>query len=78
MNRFDNIGIGDGCPRHADRRVITKDTRNGAIECAPHGQPLEYARVAKTVQIHDLAKYADDPESAADLEMALEQAGVLR
>ena len=78
MNRYDSIAIGNGCPRHADRRVVTKNGYAGEIECAPHAQPLEYARVAKTEQTHDLSKYADDPESAADLGMALEQAGVLR
>ena len=78
MNRYDNITIGQGCPRHADRRVIAKDKRKGTIGCAPHIQPLEYAQVAKTVRVHDLSQYADDPESAADLELALEQAGVLR
>jgi hypothetical protein len=77
MNRFDRLTIGDGCPRHADRRIIFK-ADHGIVECAPNGMPLEYARVVKTVQVHDLAKYADDPESAADLELALEQAGVLR
>lgn len=76
MNRFDNIRIGDGCPRHADRRVIAKTS--STIECAPNAQPVEYARAHKTGAIHDLATYADDSEGAADFELALEQAGVPR
>lgn len=70
MNRFDRIQIGNSCPRHADRRVITKGA--GTIECAPYAQPLEFVRAAKTAQTHDLTQIADDPEAAADFELALE------
>lgn len=78
MNRFDQIQYGSVCPRCADRRVIHVHRSAATVSCAPHIQPLEYAQVAKTVRVHDLSQYADDPESAADLELALEQAGVLR
>lgn len=74
MNRFDRLSIGDTCPRHSDCRVISKDAATGVVECAPNAQPLEYVHVAKTAQPHDLAKYADDPEAAADLELAIEGA----